>query len=444
MLQSQPVRRNLDLEAALTEARNKYAERRPRSAALHAEAKTSMPGGNTRTVIHFGPYPFTISRGDGAHVHDADGFVYADFLGEYTAGLYGHNNPLIEAAVKSALKGGVALGGPNLVEAKLAALLCQRFAAPQRIRFCNSGTEANILALSTARAHTGRDEILVMDGAYHGSVLTFAGASPLNLPFTIHRTPYNDAEMAVAKIKALGERLAAVLIEPMIGAGGCVPASHAFLAALRKATEESGAMLIFDEVMTSRLTAGGLQGYHGITPDLASFGKYLGGGLTFGAFGGAAEIMERFDPARPDHWPHAGTFNNNILSMTAGYTGLSEIYTAEVADAFFDRGNAFRTALQEDLARLDLPVVVTGMGSMTAFHFTRITPTTPPVAAEMPKDLLELIHLDMAERGQFHARRGMFNLSLPMTDADLEGFRRAFVEVLEERAPLIETVIGHA
>ena len=207
--------RNYSLDGVVAEARAHFIAANPQSMALYEAARDVMPGANTHTVLHYDPFPVTIVRGEGARIWDADGHVYGDFLGEYTAGLYGHSNPIIAAAVQKALASGITLGGPNLVEAKLARLMCERFPAIERIRFCNSGTEANILALSAARAFTERTDILVVDRSYHGGVLTFVGESPLNLPFPIHRMTYNDTDAAVDRIRRLGKRLAAVLVEPM-------------------------------------------------------------------------------------------------------------------------------------------------------------------------------------------------------------------------------------
>jgi glutamate-1-semialdehyde 2,1-aminomutase len=431
-----------DLAAALHRAREDYIAANPKSRARHEQARHVMPGGNTRTVLHYSPFPVTIERGEGARLRDIDGHDYADFLGEYTAGLFGHSDPIIADAIREALLGGLALGGPNLVEAKFAALMCERFPAVERIRFCNSGTESNIFAIGAARAYTGRTDIIVADCSYHGGPLSFEGESPLALPYPVHRIAYNDTEAAVDRIRALGGRLAAVLIEPVVGAGGGIPADYEFLAALRSATADSGALLIFDEVMTSRLWPGGMHGYHGLLPDLVSFGKYLGGGLTFGAFGGRADILDRFDPASPEAWPHAGTFNNNVLTMAAGYAGLSRVFTAEVAESFSERGNRYREALIAAIDELGLPIRITGLGSMMSFHVTDETPTAPIAKSRKPMELLELLHLDMMARGQFYSRRGMINLSLPMTDADLDGFRGAFVEVLRARAPLVEAAFA--
>ena len=260
------------------------------------------------------------------------------------------------------------------------------------------------------------------------------------MPFPIHRITYNDTDAAVDLIQKLGASLAAVLIEPMIGAGGGIPATSKFLHGLRTATEATGALLIFDEVMTSRLTGQGLHGLYRIKPDLVTFGKYLGGGLTFGAFGGRADILDCFDPGKANAWPHAGTFNNNILTMAAGYTGLSEVFTVDAADEFYDRGNRFRADLIDAVSLLDLPVQITGLGSMMAFHFCEDAPTAPVTQSNSMAELYELIHLDMMALGQFYARRGMINMSLPTDDEQLEAFTSCFCEVLKNRAPVIYQV----
>jgi glutamate-1-semialdehyde 2,1-aminomutase len=172
-----------------------------------------------------------------------------------------------------------------------------------------------------------------------------------------------------------------------------------------------------------------------------TFGKYLGGGLTFGAFGGRADILDCFDPGKANAWPHAGTFNNNVLTMAAGFTGLAEVFTAQVADEFFDRGNCFRTVMIDAVARLDLPVQITGLGSMMTFHFCEEPPTAPSPQTRSAANLYELIHLDMMARGQFYARRGMINMSLPTDDAQLDAFASAFCDVLKGRA---QTIRQHA
>src|ERR687884_287043 len=174
----------LDLAGQVAEALRRYVERNPESRRLHEERARFMPGGNTRSVIHVDPFPLTIVRGEGARITDADGHEYLDFLGEYTAGLYGHSHPVIVQAIRDALADGIVLGGPNRYEGRLAACLCERFPSLERVRFCNSGTEANLFALSLARVATGKPAVLVFEGAYHGGVFQFKDAdAPLNVPF---------------------------------------------------------------------------------------------------------------------------------------------------------------------------------------------------------------------------------------------------------------------
>ena len=315
-------RQNFDVAAALEEAEARFIAANPKSAQAYEAAKRSMPGGNTRTVLFYPPFPLSLAGGEGCHVTDIDGHRYADFVTEQTASLYGHSEPRIQAAVKQALENGITLGGPTGREAELADLLTARFPCLDMVRFTNSGTEANLLALLTARAVTGRSEVMAFEGSYHGSILSFgAYGRELNAPFPWTLGTYNDVDGTAAAIRAKKDTLAAVILEPMTGSGGCICATPEFLAMLREITAELGIVLIFDEVMTSRLGPGGYQGVSGVTPDMMSMGKYLGGGLTFGAFGGSKEIMEHFDPARPKHLSHAGTFNNNVLTMAAAVTG---------------------------------------------------------------------------------------------------------------------------
>ncbi len=434
---SQTDLRNAGIDAALAEAREAYIAHNPASLARYGEATAVMPGGNTRTVLHYDPFPLAMTRGEGCRLWDADGAVYVDFLGEYTAGLYGHSHPAIRAAVDRALDGGISLGASNMLEARFARAVCARFGLG-RVRFTNSGTEANLMALAAACAISGRRDVLVFTGGYHGGVFTFAGGgSPINAPFGFHVAPYNDTEAALALIARHGADLAAILIEPMQGSGGCIPAEPAFLAALREAATRCGALLIFDEVMTSRLAPGGLQSLRGVRPDLTTLGKYIGGGMSFGAFGGRAEIMDRFDPRRPDALPHAGTFNNNVLTMSAGLVGLTEIYTPQAAAALNARGDALRDRLNALCRAADAPMQFTGLGSMLSVHFRRGPIRNAADAAAGDQKLKELFFFDMLAAGIWLARRGMMALSLPIGDAECDRLAGAVEEFLSSRRSLL-------
>ncbi len=429
--------RNADINAALNDAKEAYVTRNPRSLARYVEATAVMPGGNTRTVLHYAPFPLAMARAAGCRMWDVDGAEYVDFLGEYTAGLYGHSHPVIRAAVDRALDDGIGFGASNMIEARFARAVCERFGL-QRVRFTNSGTEANLLAISLGRIFTRRNRVLVFDGGYHGAVFGFAGGgSPINAPFDYVVAPYNDIAGTRALIAEHAAELALVILEPMMGGGGCIAASSDFLAMLRAETSRIGALLILDEVMTSRLAPGGLQSVLGVKPDLTTFGKYIGGGMSFGAFGGRSEIMDLFDPRRADALPHAGTFNNNVLTMSAGLAGLTEVYTPDAAVALNARGEALRERLNGLCRAADAPVQFTGIGSMLAVHMMRGPVTCPEDAAKADAKLKELFFFDMLAHGIWLARRGMMTVSLPIGDAECDKLVAAVEEFLSVRRSLL-------
>ncbi|BBK30693.1 glutamate-1-semialdehyde 2,1-aminomutase [Allostella humosa] len=347
-------------------------------------------------------------------------------------------------AIRGALEGGIALGGPNLVEAELARLVCGRFPSVDQVRFTNSGTEGNLLAVSAARAYTKRSKVLVMEGGYHGGVFYFSGPTPLNVPFPFVFGRYNDIDYTRAAIREHAADLAVVIVEPMMGGGGCIAADDSFLAMLREEATKAGAVLIFDEVMTSRLSPGGIQQLSGVTPDMTTFGKYIGGGLTFGGFGGRADIMANFDPSRADSWPHAGTFNNNILTMSAGVAGLTEVYPPEVATSFNAKGDQLRGRLNAVAREKGLPAQFTGRGSMMSVHFGWKPVRGPEDTKQTPQALRDLFHMDLLARGIYLARRGMINLSVPMTDGDFDALVAAVDEVLTVRSAVIASTFGPA
>jgi glutamate-1-semialdehyde 2,1-aminomutase len=428
-----PVARSVDLQSAVAAASERFRAANPKSLAQHSAATAVMPGGNTRTVLYHDPFPLTIARGDGCRLWDLDGHEYVDMLGEFTAGIFGHTNEVIRSAVISALDRGVDLSGHTVAEAELARAICDRFPSISLVRFTNSGTEANLMALAAATAFTGRHQILVFQGGYHGAVLGFArGRSATNVPHDFIVSTYNDVAGTERLIETHGDELGAILVEPMLGSGGCIPGDRRFLEALRHASSACGAVLIFDEVMTSRLSAGGLQQALGITADLTTLGKYLGGGLSFGAFGGRQDIMGQFDPRRPNALPHAGTFNNNILTMSAGIAGLRDVLTRAAVDALNARGDASRRRLNAACSGLKLQF--TGIGSLMCAHpVDGVIETAADAAAADPR-LRDLLFFDMLERGFYFARRGFIALSLAIGDDEIRRFEEAVSDVLEQRA----------
>ncbi len=427
------VRQNYDVAAALADAEARFAAANPKSAEAYTAACAALPGGNTRTVLFYPPFPVMLAKGEGCRLTDLDGHEYVDFQVEQTAGIYGHSEPIILNAIRAALAEGITLGGPTPREAILANLFQARFPAVDLVRFTNSGTEANLLALSAARAVTGRDKLIGFRGSYHGSVASFGPyGDKLNVPFAWNFCRYNDVEGTRETIRTLARDLAAVIIEPMTGSGGCIRATPEFVAMLREETEQAGAILIFDEVMTSRLSPGGLHGAWGVTPDMVSFGKYLGGGLTFGAFGGARRIMERFDPRRPDAFAHAGTFNNNVLTLSAAIAGLEQVFTPAAATRLNASGDALRERLNATLKAEGVAGQVTGIGSMMMLHLTDAPLSSPEDSGLVPANLRALVHLALLERGFYVARRNMIVLSLPMGPSEIDGLAAAFQDVLRQ------------
>jgi glutamate-1-semialdehyde 2,1-aminomutase len=256
---------------------------------------------------------------------------------------------------------------------------------------------------------------------------------------------YNEVEKTRALFAQHGKELAAVIVEPMQGGGGCIPGTKEFLQMLRDECTKHGIVLIFDEVMTSRLSSGGLQKRLGITPDITSFGKYLGGGASFGAFGGKRELMERFDPNHPQSLSHAGTFNNNVMSMAGGLAGLTQVFTPAEADRINALGDKLRDKINALAKKAGSPLQATGVGSLINLHFSRKPIRTPadthpsdPAADKVLDDLHKLLHLELIERGYYMARRGFIALSLPTTEKDADGFVAALADILETHGALIE------
>ncbi len=426
-----------DLERAVADSFARFTARNPRSLEEDRKAADYMPGGNTRTVIFHPPFPLTIARGEGPYVEDIDGHRYTNFVGEFGAGLFGHSNREIAAAITRAVSDGWVLGGPNRYERILAAELVSRFPSIDRVRFTNSGTEANMMAISIARAVSGRSKVMVFEGAYHGGVFLFShGGSPINAPFDYVMAPFNNADATVDLVERHADDLACVVIEPLQGSGGMIPADKGFLEALRAVTSRHDIILIFDEVVTSRLAGGGLQEILGVIPDMTTLGKYIGGGMPFGAFGGRADIMARFDPRSPDVVAHAGTFNNNVITHAAGSAAMTQVYRPALATTFNARGDAFRAGLNDIAQRHRLPMVVTGLGSIMQIHCCE-GPMRDEHDAARDNDLKsQLLFHELLARGQRMTWRNSLLLCLPMTDADLEDFSSAFADVLGEHSHL--------
>jgi glutamate-1-semialdehyde 2,1-aminomutase len=428
---------NPGLDEALAQAKDRYVAAHPRSAALAERARRVLPGGNTRSVLHIDPFAFRVAAAEDAHLRDVDGHRYLDLLGDYSAGLLGHSPGAVATVVRERLDLGWSLGAMTATEVTLAEAIATRFPSIENVRFTNSGTEANLMAIVTARQATGRDRVVVFDGGYHGGLLYFGpSGAGVRAPFDYAVLPYNDIAAVERELVDHGDRIACVLVEPMLGASGCIRATPAFLAAVRAGTRAAGAVLVFDEVMTSRLSIGGAQGLLRLTPDMTTLGKYLAGGLTFGAFGGSRDLMAAFDPD-VGGLAHGGTFNNNVFTMTAG-VAVQEIVVADGwLDALTARGDALRTRLNDVFDASPLPFSATGWGSLCAIHPVAGRPITSPAdLATADERWRQLLFHDLLAAGFYLAPRGYLALSAAVTDADVDGFVDAVADFCDRRRGL--------
>ena len=429
-----------------------YRASSPRSAALHEAATRVMPGGDTRTVAFHAPYPVVITEGQGCRIRDADGRTYIDLLNNYTSLIHGHGHPAIVAAVAERLPFGTAFPAPNEAQTQLAKIIVDRVASVDLVRFCNSGSEAVMNALRAARAFTGRDLVVKMEGGYHGtyddvevsvhpnprdpasgpdhapnSILGTRGV-PQNTTENVVVTPLNDIEAVDRLMRERSDEVAAVIIEPVMGSAGMLPADHAFLEALRGLTLEYGALLIFDEVMSFRLEPGGAQEHYRVRPDLTTFAKIIGGGFPVGGFGGRASVMEQFDPLRPSPLWQSGTFNGNLITMVAGVAAM-EAYGPEEVARINALGDRLRVGLRDVLANADVVGTVTGYGSFVGLHLGTTEVRSYRDAAVTDKGLSRLLHLALLLEGIYVAPRLMMCTSTAMDetaiDEVLAGFRRA-------------------
>ena len=408
-----------------------YIRRNPGSMELAERAAAVLPGGTTRTTTFFAPFPPVLVAGEGSEVVDVDGNRRVDYLNNYTSLILGHAHPDVLAAAMSVAGRGTAFSSPTEHEVRLAEVLTERVASVDQVRFTNSGTEATMAALRLARAFTGRPRVARFEGSYHGThdyTATPGAGIPDPVDDLVVTLPFNDAPGCEERLAEVADSLAAVIIEPVLGAGGVVAAELDFLVYLREATLRYGALLIFDEIISYRLSTGGAQAIYGVDPDLTTFGKIIGGGFPIGGFGGRRDVMALLHPIRGTiRW--GGTFNGNPVSASAGIETLDAL-TPEVLSELNENGRQLTERLNKVFEASGLPARVTGAGSLFNIHATdeEITDNRPVACAET--ELAELLHLGLMNRGYFLAPRGMGCLSTAMTTGDLDGLVAAVEDVV--------------
>ena len=399
-----------------------YRARTPASRDLFERATLALPGGSTRTTIFNAPYPPYLVRGEGIRTWDVDGNEYRDFLGNYTSLILGHAHPDVVAAVEAQVRRGSAFAAPTETEIELAEEIRRRVPSIERLRFTSSGTEATMFALRAARAFTGRPLIGKFELAYHGThdtALAWSPGVPSAVSELVIELPWADIAGVERAIAGREAALAAIIIEPVQGAGGVRVAPSAFLRDLRELTARTGALLIFDEVIAFRIGEHGAQGrLGGVRPDLTTLGKIIGGGYPSGAFGGRAEVMDQFDARQPGALVHGGTFNGNPVAAAAGLATLRYMTMERYAE--LERlGDRLRDSIADGIGREGLDARVGGIASIFQV-FAGAGLTAPdgltPASALFLGLLLDGFHL---------APRGMGALATPTTDADVDDLATA-------------------
>lgn len=423
------------IRAALKREVAEYRRANPRSVDLAHRAQKVLPGGTTRTTTFFPPFPPFLVRGEGCQIVDEDGNRRVDYLNNYTSLVCGHAHPRILKAAQEASEGGTAFAAPTEYEVLLAEELCDRVAALDLVRFTNSGTEATMAAMRLARAFTGRSKIARMEGSYHGTH-DYTTAPSVGVPQHVSDLmvdlPYNSIAGCQRILDRVGDQLAAVIVEPVLGAGGVIPADGEFLRFLRDATGAEGSLLIFDEVQTLRLHRGGAQAIYDISPDLSAFAKIIGGGFPVGAFGGRGEIMEIMHPVSGDiSW--GGTFNGNPVTAAAGLACL-ELLTDSVISDLNALGERAVAGINQVFSDRGAPGQATGLGSLFNLHPTSEPLTDVHAVNRVDPDLRSVFHYGLLNRGYFLSSRGSGCISTPMGTREVDGLITAVGEIVDSLA----------
>jgi glutamate-1-semialdehyde 2,1-aminomutase len=411
-----------------------YLALTPRSRALFERAVASLPGGSTRTTVYTPPYPPYIASGAGLRIRDVDGNEYRDFLGNYTSLILGHAHPAVVAAVEAQVRRGSAFGAPTELEVELAEEIRGRVPSMERVRFTSSGTEATMFAIRAARAFTRRPLVARFERSYHGThdaVMAGTPGVPDALSGLIVDLPWGDPDGVEAALRGRHDALAAIVIEPVQGAGGVRPAEPSFLRFLRDLVDRAGALLIFDEIISFRVGPGGAQGRFGVRPDLTTLGKIVGGGYPLAAFGGRGDVMAVFDARRAGAASHGGTYNGSPVAAAAGLATLRQLDTAayERLDAL---GARLGTALEREIEQAGVDVRIAVCGSLFQVFRGQGSTAFATGVAGGPS-----LFLGLLLEGFYLAPRGMGAIPVVADEADIDELAAAIGRTLAtlERIP---------
>jgi glutamate-1-semialdehyde 2,1-aminomutase len=411
----------------MPETSKRYNLTTAKSRELIERLSRSIPGGNTRSLAYFPPYPLAISHGSGCRVWDVDGNEFVDLLNNYTATVHGHAVPAISEAMSKQAALGTVFPAPAEAQAELAERIVDRVASVEKVRFANSGTEAVMMAVRAARAFTGREKIIKAEGGYHGmweqvpvsrpqdTLSERRTATPEGVAALVRMVDYNDVAGLEAAMEEEGESVAAIILEPVTGTG-VLTGTPEYFAAARRLADERGALLICDEVITLRLAVGGYQEVLGVCPDLTTMGKIIGGGLPVGAFGGREEVMSVFDPRLPDHLHHSGTFNGNLMTMAAGCVAL-DLLTRDKIERLNALGERLANGLRQIFSqRKELRAVVLNCGSLVHVNFETKGEVRNYSDLNLDSPVMAAFHLAALDEGAYFAPRCFMNTSTAMDE----------------------------
>ena len=428
-----------------------------RSSSLFVQAQRHIPGGVNSPARAFkavGRDPLFIQRADGARLYDEDGNSYLDYIGSWGPMILGHRHPAVLEALEEALRRGTSYGAPTSAEIAMADLICEIVPSIESVRLVNSGTEATMSAIRVARGYTGRDLVVKFIGNYHGhvdSLLVKAGSGlatlgisdsagvPAAFAATTIALPFNSLEAVRECFDTHGDQIACVILEPVVGNMGCVPPVEGFLEGLRKITEQHGALLIFDEVMTGfRVALGGAQQRYGVTPDMTTLGKIIGGGLPVGAYGGRKDIMDKVSPIGPVY--QAGTLSGNPLAVAAGLATLRLLKEEPQVYENIDRkAKMLAKGVAAAAAAAGVTITINRVASMVTFFFHPGPVTVWDSAAKSRTDVFAAFFRAMLERGiylpcsQYEAAF----VSAALTDEDIEATVKAAAASFQEAASVL-------
>ena len=441
----------IEMKARTASLEENYSSGSPRSREYFERALAVMPGG-VKGAYTYKPYPLTMERGEGCYLYDLDGGRYVDFNNHHTSQILGHNHPAVMEAVRKQMERGIALGAPVGIETEIAEEMCRRVASVERIRFCNSGTEATLHTIRLARGFSGRPKIAKFEGGYHGShdlvevsvspplekagpetapnALPTAGGMSPHAVEEVVVLPYDDEASVERLVTQHRHELACVIFDPK---AGILAQRKEFVQFVGEIARKNDVLIIFDEIVCFRVGTGGLQEDYGISPDLTTYGKIVGGGFPVGAFGGRTDIMDLLDNTRGSTgFFQSGTFSAHPITMAAGLSVLRQL-TPDAFAYLNGLGDRLHAGLNKLFVRNNIPVRAVVTGSVFSIHFTDEDITNYRGLARTDKGMAHRVFLALLARGYFLSHTLTMNaLSLPMDASHIDGLIDAVGQAVEE------------